>query len=72
MTLKTCDCGKVQTTTNAAYIGRTDELGIDALYFNCTSCWSTFTLVTKADQAQLLAWKVSMELLQALQTEWVD
>lgn len=50
MTLKTCSCGKVQTTKNAKFIGK--DLGT-GLYFNCTSCNSTFLIVANKDKKAL-------------------
>lgn len=38
MTLKTCTCGKPQTTKNAKFLGRASGV----LWFNCLSCLSTF------------------------------
>ena len=57
MKLKICSCGKVQTTKNAKFVTRDDGLGLDALYFNCRSCGSTFAFVSKADRAQIEGWK---------------
>lgn len=51
MTLKTCSCGKIQTTKNALFIGR--ERTVDALYFNCSSCNSTFLLMSKKAKEEL-------------------
>ncbi len=47
MTLKTCSCGKVNTTKTAKFITRW-EVGLKAmLLFNCPHCGSTFTLFSK-------------------------
>lgn len=54
MTLKTCTCGKVQTTKNAKFVARCDGLGTDTLYFNCLSCDSTFCVVSKVDRTLML------------------
>lgn len=57
MTLKTCTCGKINTTKNAVCIGRGEMLYV-VIQFNCTGtlekpCNSTFTIMKKEDQLDL-------------------
>lgn len=53
MTLTTCPCGQPQTTKNAKKVARTDDLGMDMIYFNCQSCGSTFCVISRADQEKI-------------------
>jgi len=57
MTLKLCPCCKtLQTTKNAKKLGRHEMMpGMPMLYFNCTKCNSTFTLINKPKFEKVVA-----------------
>lgn len=45
---KLCSCCKVELTTkNVKNIGRLNDYGIDAIYYNCLGCDSTGMLLGK-------------------------